>query len=237
VTDEDEHDVRRATLRSRQAEQHRRREPDGRSPEPRGGATDDTASQDQSKYETTNPVVQRLIGRWLGTLAGLVDERVPAGEVLLDAGAGAGYSLAGFAGGRTVLAADLLPEKVHQAPGRVPSARPVVADVTRLPVADAAVGWATSIEVLEHLDAPEALVAELARVCRHGAIVSVPWEPWFKLGNLARGKNLPRWGNDPEHVQAFGPASLRRLLRASFGHVTVRRCFPWLLAVATDPRR
>jgi hypothetical protein len=101
---------------------------------------------------------------------------------------------------------------------------------------DGAVDWATSIEVLEHLPHPEQLVAELARVCRSGVIVSVPWEPWFKLGNLGRGKNVARWGNDPEHLQAFGPRSLGAVLSASFGRVTVHRCLPWLLAVATEPR-
>ena len=194
------------------------------------------ASQDQAKYLTTNPVVQRLIGRWLSTLSGLVDEHVPKRTPLLDAGAGAGFSLERFVSDRPVLAVDLAPEKVVQVPARVPRAQPLVADITGLPLPDDAVAWATSIEVLEHLPEPALLVAELARVCRDGAIVSVPWEPWFKLGNLARGKNVSRWGNDPEHVGAFGPRSLTRLLERSFERVTVHRSLPWLLAVATGPR-
>lgn len=193
------------------------------------------ADQDQAKYLSDNPVVRRLIARWLGRLSTLVDAHVEPDAVLLDAGAGAGFSLAGFAGARPVLAVDLAPEKVAQVRERVAAAQPTVADVTRLPVPDGAVGWATSIEVLEHLPHPEALVAELARVASTGAIVSVPWEPFFKLGNLARGKNVARFGNDPEHIGAFGPASLARLLGRSFGHVEVHRCLPWLLAVATEP--
>jgi hypothetical protein len=195
------------------------------------------ADQDQAKYLSTNPVVRRLIGRWLGELTALVDTNVPAGGTVLDAGAGAGFSLERFAGGRPVLAVDGAEEKVVQVPTRVPHAQPLVGDVTRLPARDRSVPWATSIEVLEHLPEPEQLVRELARVCEVGAIVSVPWEPWFKLGNLGRGKNVARWGNDPEHLQAFGPRSLAALLRGSFGRVTVHRCLPWLLAVATEPRR
>lgn len=193
------------------------------------------ADQDQAKYLATNPVVRRLIGRWLGELSGLVATHVPTTSPLLDAGAGAGFSLERFVGDRPVLAVDLAPEKVVQVRERVPVAQPLVADVTRLPLPDGAVAWATSIEVLEHLPQPERLVAELARVATAGIIVSVPWEPFFKLGNLARGKNVARWGNDPEHVQAFGPAGLTRLLRRSFGAVTVHRSLPWLLAVATQP--
>lgn len=194
------------------------------------------ADQDQAKYLATNPVVQRLIGRWLGELSSLVAAHVPTTTPLLDAGAGAGFSLERFVGARPVLAVDLHLEKVVQVQDRVPEAQPLVSDVTRLPLPDGAVGWATSIEVLEHLPHPELLVAELARVCRDGAIVSVPWEPWFKLGNLARGKNVRRLGNDPEHIGAFGPATLTRLLRRSFDDVTVHRRLPWLLAVATGPR-
>jgi len=194
------------------------------------------ADQDQAKYLSSNPVVRRLIGRWLGELTALVEAHVPNDRPLLDAGAGAGFSLARFVGSRSVLAVDAATEKVVQVPERVPLAQPLVADVTRLPMPDQAVGWATSIEVLEHLPHPERLVAELARVCRAGVIVSVPWEPWFKLGNLGRGKNVAQWGNDPEHLQAFGPRSLAALLGGAFGRVEVHRCLPWLLAVATEPR-
>jgi SAM-dependent methyltransferase len=194
------------------------------------------ADQDQAKYLATNPVVQRLLDRWLGELAGLVAANVPTSTPLLDAGAGAGFSLQRFVGDRPVLAVDLHLEKVVQVPERVATAQPLVSDVTRLPLPDRAVGWATSIVVLEHLPQPELLVAELARVCRDGVIVSVPWEPWFKLGNLARGKNVRRLGNDPEHIGAFGPGSLTRLLRRSFDDVTIHRRLPWLLAVATGPR-
>ncbi|MGK2928450.1 MAG: class I SAM-dependent methyltransferase [Acidimicrobiales bacterium] len=197
---------------------------------------DDIVEQDQRKYLATNPVVRRLIASWLGQLTDLVDAHVPADQAFLDAGAGAGFSLAGFAADRAVIAADLHLAKVGQIHDRVPQAQLLTADVMRLPVPDDAVGWATSIEVLEHVPAPELLVAELARVCRDGVIVSVPWEPWFRLGNLARGKNVARVGNDPEHIGQFRPATLVRLLGASFAEVTVTRRLPWLLAVATGPR-
>ena len=66
--------------------------------------------------------------------------------------------------------------------------------------------------------------------------MSVPWEPWFRLGNLGRGKNVRRLGNDPEHVQAFTPARLRRALEREFSEVTVTPAFPWLIAEARRPR-
>ncbi len=194
--------------------------------------------QDQAKYSSTNPVVRALIERWLATLDAEVDRCVGHDEAFVDVGAGAGWSLARFCGGRPVAAVELLWNKAEQLPGRAPGCLPVLGDATRLPLPDSAVGWASAIEVLEHLDGdgPDRVLDELARVVRHGAIVSVPWEPWFRLGNLGRGKNLARWGNDSEHVQAFGPRRLGALLARHFEQVDVQRRFPWLVAVARGPR-
>ena len=65
----------------------------------------------------------------------------------------------------------------------------------------------------------------------------MPWEPWFRLGNLARGKNVSAFGNDPEHVQQFTPARLHRLLGAGFQTVAVTTSAPWLVGVARDAYR
>jgi hypothetical protein len=105
-----------------------------------------------------------------------------------------------------------------------------------LPLPDDAADLVTCIEVLEHLPGVAPAVAELARVSGDRCVMSVPWEPWFRLGNLGRGKNLRRLGNDPEHVQWFTPRRLRRALEASFGDVRVVRAFPWLVAEARRPR-
>ena len=106
-----------------------------------------------------------------------------------------------------------------------------------LPLATGSADLVSCIEVLEHLVTDEPAVAELARVCRGRCVVSVPWEPWFRLGNLGRGKNVKRFGNDPEHVQFFTPKRLKAMLELSFADVTVVPTFPWLIAEARNPRR
>jgi 2-polyprenyl-3-methyl-5-hydroxy-6-metoxy-1,4-benzoquinol methylase len=115
---------------------------------------------------------------------------------------------------------------------RLPGLRGVRADAGMLPFPNGGGDVVTCLEVLEHLVAPERAVAELARVCRGRCVVSVPWEPFFRLGNLCRGKDVGQLGNNPEHVQQFRPSTLRRLLRQHFETVEVRQCFPWLIAVA-----
>ena len=85
-----------------------------------------------------------------------------------------------------------------------------------------------------------AAVAELARVTSPGhgrCVVSVPWEPWFRLGNLGRGKNVRRGGNDPEHLSMFTSPRLRAALEPHFDSVRVVPAFPWLVAEARSPCR
>ncbi len=122
---------------------------------------------------------------------------------------------------------------VARAREREPALRFRVGDVTAPPPRGEAgsADVVLCLEVLEHLADPPAAVAQLAAWTRDAALVSVPHEPWFRLGSLARGKYLATWGNHPEHVQAFSPASLRELLATRFAEVRVERCFPWLVAV------
>ena len=108
-----------------------------------------------------------------------------------------------------------------------------------VPVRDRVFDTVTCLEVLEHLDPFEPAVAELARITRGRCIVSVPYEPWFRLGNLGRGKNVKRIGNDPEHVQQFRPSTLAAALGRHFDTVETHVAFPWIVAVAahsSDPR-
>jgi SAM-dependent methyltransferase len=199
------------------------------------GAPVGAMGQDERKYTTRNPVVLRLIGRWLGKVAELT-RAVPVSRVL-DVGVGEGIAMERVRpDGAFVAGVEYREDKLASATKRLPRFAGVVGDAGMLPVADSSADLVTCIEVLEHLVRPDAAVSELARVASDRCVVSVPWEPWFRLGNLARGKNLARAGNDPEHVQAFSPRRLRRLLLAGFDVVEVHRVFPWLVAVASSPR-
>lgn len=127
---------------------------------------------------------------------------------------------------------ELREQAVDQARARVPGLDFRVADAI---ATEPDRGWAElaiSLEVLEHLPRPELLVERLAQWSSRYVIVSVPHEPYFRLGNLLRGKYLGSLGNHPEHVQQFTPASLRALLQPHFESVAVESAFPWLIAVA-----
>ncbi|MDQ6697571.1 MAG: class I SAM-dependent methyltransferase [Actinomycetota bacterium] len=199
------------------------------------GAPEEAAGQDAKKYATTNPVVQRLLARWMGRLTdviGVVDGTV------VDVGVGEGLALERMlpAGHQNAIGVEYRFDKIAAARRRLPELAGLRADAGMLALTDRCADLVTCIELLEHLPTFVPAVTELARITRGRCVVSVPWEPWFRLGNLGRGKNVRRFGNDPEHVQSFTPGRLERALRSGFCEVTVTPAFPWLIAEARTPR-
>ena len=203
------------------------------------GAPAQAAGQDAAKYGSTNPVVRRLLDRWSARLRAVVG---PVSGTVVDVGVGEGLCLERLLGPSSghearVLGVEYRFDKARAVARRLPAVSPVVGDAGMLPVPDGRADLVTCIEVLEHLPGVDRAVAELARVAADRCVVSVPWEPWFRLGNLGRGKNLGRLGNDPEHIGWFTPRRLRRTLAREFAEVRVVRAFPWIIAEARSPRR
>lgn len=88
-------------------------------------------------------------------------------------------------------------------------------------------------EVLEHLQRPAEGLAELARVARRHVLLSTPWEPVWRVLNVARGRYLGELGNTPGHVQHFGRRGLARLARTQLRLVAQRTPLPWTVLLGT----
>jgi SAM-dependent methyltransferase len=196
------------------------------------GVPREAAGQDAAKYGSTNPLVRYLLDRWTARLSRVLD---PLAGVVVDVGVGEGLCLERLVAASSpsgpvhVVGVEYRADKAAVA-RRLPLLDVTVGDAGMLPFPDATADLVLCIEVLEHLPAVAPAVAELARITRGRCVVSVPWEPWFRLGNLGRGKNVRRLGNDPEHLHFFTPARLRRTLEQSCDHVRVLPVFPWLVA-------
>ncbi|MEO0601206.1 MAG: class I SAM-dependent methyltransferase [Myxococcota bacterium] len=191
-------------------------------------------SSNQLKHTTGNPIVRGLLDRFHDAVRREVEAIGPART--LDVGCGEGFVLQALGGAAGELhACDLSPTAVEACRAAVPGVEARVASAVDLPYDDDAFDVVICLEVLEHLDEPHVAVEELARVSRGHLVLSVPWEPWFQLGNLARGKYLSGWGNHPEHVQRWSPGGFRRMLQATgaVGDVRLRTSFPWTIAVTT----
>ena len=104
-----------------------------------------------------------------------------------------------------------------------------VGDATSLDFPDRSFDLVLAIEVLEHIPNPERALREIARVAKSDVVVSVPREPIWRIGNLARGRYITAMGNTPGHINHWGSNSFRRFVRTEFDVVSVRTPLPWTM--------
>lgn len=129
------------------------------------------------------------------------------GVSLMDVGGGPGYYTRAFraAGARCLLVDAELAELSSRGPADAAS---VLGDARRLPVADGAVDVAFSSNLLEHVEDPWAVGAELARVVRPGGLLVLSYTVW--LG--------PWGGHETSPWHYFGGDYAARRYERSTGH-------------------
>ena len=163
------------------------------------------------KHTTKNVVQKFLINSFFNVL--LQELHVLNPSTILDVGCGEGFALERI---RTAGIGEVL-EGIDVRSDAIDVGRTLHSKLTlrignayQLPYTDAAFDLVLCSEVLEHLDDPERALAELRRVAKKYCIISVPNEPFFRLANFLRGKNISRWGNDIEHIQHWSSTGITR---------------------------
>ena len=184
------------------------------------------------KYGSKNPVVQRLMAGFHGTLQELWDR---AGALsALDVGCGEGVLTLEWAkqlGDGRIVGIDLDDPKLRAewAKRERPNLEFRAEEATRLSFADDEFDLAAAIEVLEHVPEPEATLAEMARVARRNLLVSVPREPLWRGLNMARGAYWRDLGNTPGHVNHWSKRGFVSLLSRYGAVEEARSPFPWTM--------
>lgn len=181
------------------------------------------------KYRSSNPIHRFLLSRFLGQVAAFYSASQPSS--VLEVGCGPG-DLAGELRERVVdwgqyLGTDLSANQIAIAEDRYPTLSFRQANAVELPFSDNSFDLVIACEVLEHIESPELALREISRVSKRWMLVSVPWEPAWRIVNCLRGKYLLRLGNTPGHVNHFSRRKIRKLLETEG---TVRRIatpFPW----------
>ena len=191
------------------------------------------AGNNYDKYESTNPIEQRMMRGFFDALDHMLEGLTPS--TVVEVGAGEGRvteRLVERFPDATVIGLDLLDDDL--AGDWVELGLPMFfGDATRLPFTDASIDLVVGLEVMEHIPQPEHALREIARVCRHTTVLSVPREPVWRAGNLARGRYVGDLGNTPGHVNHWSSRSFERFVQSRFDIAATRRPLPWTMLRAT----
>ena len=191
------------------------------------------AGNNYDKYESTNPIEQRMMRGFFDALDHMLEGLTPS--TVVEVGAGEGRvteRLVERFPDATVIGLDLLDDDL--AGDWAELGLPMFfGDATRLPFTDASIDLVVGLEVMEHIPQPEHALREIARVCRHTTVLSVPREPIWRAGNMARGRYLGDLGNTPGHVNHWSSRSFERFVQHRFDVAAVRRPLPWTMLRAT----
>ena len=160
-------------------------------------------------------VASEHLGRYLWSA------QLAQGHNVLDAGCGTGYGTAILArtGVKRVAAVDISQEAVDRA-SESNADLPVEVrqgDLRALPFADGEFDLVVCFEVIEHVEEPERVLDELARVlARHGVLcISTPNRGVYPPGN-------------PYHLHEYTAEEFEQALAKRFNHVELHRQSAWL---------
>ena len=184
------------------------------------------------KYGSTNPIEQRMMRGFFGALDGFLDRTAPTR--IFEIGIGEGIVTSRVIdrfGGVPVIGLDL-PDEELASQWQSRDLACVFGDAGSLPFPDDAFDLVLAIEVFEHLPDPAAAMSELARVCAGSLIASVPFEPIWRIGNMARGRYLRDLGNTPGHINHWTNRGFTGLVGAHFDVVDRATPLPWTMVLA-----
>ena len=191
---------------------------------------------EQTNYTLHNPIIKALLSNFIDKICETLVSIGASKKQGIDAGCGEAHMLGhlharGAVG--NLVAVDVSNDHLTYAMENYPYFDFLEADLIRMPFPDHTFDFVISTEVFEHLDDPVRAIMELRRICRNNAhlIISVPFEPFFHWGNMARGKYWDRGGYTPDHRNLWRRYDFRKFL-APFVHIEREygfTSFPWLL--------
>jgi 2-polyprenyl-3-methyl-5-hydroxy-6-metoxy-1,4-benzoquinol methylase len=188
------------------------------------------------KHESANPIQRRLIDAFHAQAVAYVRQAAPS--CILEVGCGEGYVLAELQRAGVdahIIGVDLSEPAIEAARGRVaPTAELHVGDAREITArfVDRRPDLVMMLEVLEHLEQPEAMLDDIAALTTKHVLFSVPREPLFRGMNLLRLKHVRDLGNDPEHINHWSARAFVETVGRHFDVVSAARPFPWTMVLA-----
>jgi SAM-dependent methyltransferase len=187
-----------------------------------------------AKYKSQNPLQRLLIKRFVAKLSDMFDATQPS-ESVLEIGCGEGFvagQLSARQAGGLYVGVDLNEEDLQNLRAKFPAVEAHQGSIYDLSFLGRDFDVVVCAEVMEHLDDPAAALEQIIERRPSWVILSVPHEPWFCVSNFARGKNITRFGNDPEHVNLWGRSGFRKVLESRLVVERHETSYPWQLVLA-----
>ena len=184
------------------------------------------------KYATKNPLVQWLIRRYFNVLHQIVLEANP--KTILDVGCGEGITakhILDIHPTTNYTGLDANDGSIDYAKKLVPQANFKCLNLFNTGIDQFGAEMVICLEVVEHINDSHKILSRLAQWSTSKLVISVPWEPYFRTGNLLRGKYVQHFGNHPEHIHQFNKSNLKQLLSRYCNEITITSSFPWLFAI------
>jgi SAM-dependent methyltransferase len=193
---------------------------------------DNVAGNNYDKYASKNPIERRMMEGFFAALDRMLSGLAP--DVVVEIGAGEGRiteRLVERFPKATVVGLDLPDTNLAEEWDEI-EVPMFFGDATRMPFVDRSIDLVVGLEVLEHVPNPERALADIARVCRGTTIVSVPREPIWRAGNIARGRYVKALGNTPGHVNHWSASSFERFVATRFDVSDIAKPLPWTVIKA-----
>ena len=192
-----------------------------------------TKNSHEHKYTNKNFFHRFFLNRFLDTVYYEIDTLDP--NTILDFGCGEGFFLKAMKdrglSEKKILGVDSRKEAVKRASPLLPEYDFKQIDLFQINPNDFQFDLVMAIEVLEHLHKPETFLKHLTALSSKYVLFTVPFEPWFRIINLLRGRDILRLGNHPERVNHWSPASFRKFLEPHIKIKTIYVKFPWIVSV------
>lgn len=186
-----------------------------------------------NKYESNHFLYRRLVNNYRFTLQSLINE-LPI-KTCLEIGSGEGYlvdDLIAIKPKIQIVGSDIDYSIVRHAKTSRLSAEWCVLNGDNLPFRGDAYDLILACEVLEHVKNPTNVLSELHRVCSKYIIISVPYEPIWRILNMVRLKYLKDFGNTPGHINHWSKNSIQNLVGQYFHTINMQTSFPWIFIQA-----
>lgn len=161
-------------------------------------------------YNSKNPFVSWIMNKRLDVIAEMI-LKTPKIRKVLDAGCGEGHLLSKLSAYIQGYGIDFDERFIRAARKRCPYANFKKEDITNMKFRDNVFDVVVCTEVIEHIENPEKAIEEMKRVLKPDGILIISF-PNESLTTLLRFLLRRKPVKNPEHLNSFSPADIKRLV-------------------------